>query len=262
VLFDAHNHLQDERFAPELKAVLERAGNAGVTRMMSCATGAPGDWDRLRAIADCNPDNVCVSLGLHPWHLATAQQGWKALLELALNSNRYGIGEVGLDAQHSNAAPIEDQMAALAWQLDLACERGLPVTLHCLGAWDKLYELLHTRPTLRFMLHGYAASPELTRELVKLGSYFSIGPSALNPRRKPVGPGIVCIPRDRIMIETDAPDGFAQSPTRDAKPRNGEPADLKDLCEHLAVLYARPASELERLSYDNALHFFAPSLSK
>ena len=262
VLFDAHNHLQDERLAPDLKAVIERARLAGVTQMMVCATGAAGDWDRLRAIADCNPGTVSISLGLHPWQVATANAGWKTLLELALNTQPCGIGEVGLDAQHAPSATMEDQMKALAWQMDLACERDLPVTVHCIGAWDKLYELLLTRPALRFMMHAYKGSPELTRELTRMGAYFSIGPLTLVQRFKPAGPCVAGIPADRMLIETDAPDGPAHLNRGRAKPLPCEPAALKEVCEGVATLLGKTPEEIERQTSDNAAHFFAKALSK
>jgi TatD DNase family protein len=257
VLFDAHNHLQDERFGGDLSAVILRAKEAGVGRMMSCATGARGDWDRLRAIADCNPEIVLISLGIHPWYLEASDRAWKARLELALNSCGSGIGEAGLDAHKGGIAPIDDQVAALAWQMDLALERNLPITLHCVGAWDRMYELLRTRQNLRFLFHGYKGSPELTREFNKLGAYFSIGPSAIFGSRKPVGPTLAVIPPDRILIETDAPDGlFALMKERNSGKTVSEPAKLVSLCETIAKYPEMPQDNLAEQTSDNACHFF------
>ena len=257
MLFDAHNHLQDERLGGNLSTVLDRAKEAGVERMMSCATGARGDWDRLRAIADCNPGRVFVSLGVHPWFLGSVERSWKARLELALNSGGIGIGEAGLDAHKGGIAPIEDQMTALAWQMDLALERNLPITLHCVGVWDKMFELLRTRPGLCFVFHSYKGSPEMTREFARLGAYFSIGPSAVFEKRKPMTPTLAAVPPDKLLVETDAPDGrIVTNEPSAARQVCSEPSQLVAVCDGAAKILGLAREEIAAKTYENAARFF------
>ncbi|MEJ2189523.1 MAG: TatD family hydrolase [Acidobacteriota bacterium] len=66
------------------------------------------------------------------------------------------VGEIGLDYHYMNS-PREDQLAALAWQLDLALERRLPVVLHNRESWTDLEELLAERQgRLRGVCHSFA----------------------------------------------------------------------------------------------------------
>ena len=254
MLFDAHNHIQSEAFAACLPSVLERADKAGVTRMMTCATGARGDWDRLLRLDDEHRDGVAMSVGLHPWHVASNPANWKNALQKILDERPFAIGEIGLDRSERCDTPIEDQVKAFAWQLDLATERNLPATIHCIGAWDLLSTALLGRTKLRYLLHAYHASPELTKAFARRGAHFSIGTSAFGPHARSIAPTLALIPKDRLLIETDSPD--APFPSDSNHATGNEPARLPDVCTRVSTLLGKTPEETAQETATNALHFF------
>ena len=262
MLFDAHNHLQYDALCNDVTGVLDRARKCNVTHMMACGTGLKGDWDRLRSIAESNHDTVHISIGLHPWYVDTAPVNWKGVIESTLNAIPCGIGEVGLDNSSACKCPMDEQIRALVWQLDLAIERKLPVSLHCIGAWEELYGVLKTRHSLRFMLHSYRGAPELTKELAKNGAFFSLGPSVMGNNRKPIGPTLRQIPADRLLIETDAPDGRFPRDKDSAIGEKSEPSQLHEVCEYLSKLLGKSADDFSKQTSDNAMQYFAAAIIK
>ena len=203
-LFDSHCHLQDERLAGRLDAVIERACRAGVRRIVCCGS-SESDWHRVAELAD-RYDFIRPAFGLHPWYIAGRSKDWLADLERFLTERPSMTGEIGLD--HAiDERNDEEQEAVFAVQMELAARLDRPVTIHCRRAWDRLPVLLKemkTRP--RFMIHSYSGGAELMGPLAELGAFFSFsGSITLNGNRKGIRAAAAC-PADRLLLETDAPD--------------------------------------------------------
>ena len=254
MLYDAHNHIQHTAPAVRIPELLQRAKEAGVGRMTTCATGARGDWEALLAIDDSHREVVSVAIGLHPWQVEATHIDWKSRMEKILDERPFSIGEIGLDKGESCECPIEEQIRAFEWQLDLALERNLPVTIHCVAAWDLLSEALLGRPKLRYLMHDYHASPEVTAALAKRGAYFSLGPASFGVHAKPIETALVKIPADRLLLETDSPD--ARFPRNMSPEKPNEPARARDICERLAKALGKEPAEVEKSTADNAVRFF------
>src|SRR5206468_3835534 len=115
--------------------------------------------------------------------------------------------EIGLDRWIENYdLPLQEEM--FVWQLRLAAERNLPVSIHCLQAWGKLLELLQKepRPACGFVLHSYGGPREMIPPLMKLGAYFSLPGYFAHERKQKQRETFQAVPLDRLLIETDAPD--------------------------------------------------------
>lgn len=202
---DAHNHLQDRRFEGIREDVIITMLNHGVTRCVVNGT-SPRDWPKVAALAAQYPKLIIPSFGLHPWQQPT--NGWHEQLVTHLDSVPHAcIGECGLDRwiiDHD----IDVQRAVFTAQLDLAEQRNLPLSIHCLKAWGILLEILesHALPERGFLLHSYAGSAELVPRLAKLGAYFSFSGHFLHERKQNVREAFMAVPPDRLLIETDAPD--------------------------------------------------------
>ena len=93
---DTHCHLDFELFNPDREAVVERAENAGIIRILN-----PGiDLDSSRAaisLAD-QYTQLYAAVGIHPNDALTWNSGsLQELTELAKHSKVIAIGEIGLD---------------------------------------------------------------------------------------------------------------------------------------------------------------------
>jgi len=192
-LFDAHNHFQE---FPD-----PAAAAAGLGSVVCCSTG-PADWDAVRKLAEAVPA-VIPFFGLHPWLIPEAGGDWLAPLGQLLRDTRSGVGECGLDALKPPS--LAEQAEVLKRQLELAVLLDRPVSLHCVKAWGPLLDILRASRPLRFLVHSYAGSADMTRELAALGGYFSFGPAILDERRLKARAALAEVPRERLLFESEAP---------------------------------------------------------
>lgn len=260
-MIDTHCHLDKPEFDADRPAALERARAAGVTEVIVPAIG-PDGWAPLAGWAS-RTRGVHHGLGIHPQLLPELDPGGdeRRLAELEAELARGGavaIGECGLDGKSAEEgagpwpAPIDRQLAVLRGQLALARKHGLPVILHCLRAHDALLALLHDQPLpAGGVLHSYSGSAEQVPGYAALGLWFSFaGPLTYERARKPAAAARAA-PRDRLLLETDAPD---QTP-RPHRGRN-EPAFLASIAEALAAALGMPVAEVDALTTANARALF------
>ncbi|MBI3867151.1 MAG: TatD family hydrolase [Verrucomicrobia bacterium] len=204
-LYDAHNHLQDDRFAGQQEQIVREAIGVWVRRMV--VNGAcEEDWPLVLDLARRFPC-VAPSFGYHPWHLSARTPDWERRLSDFLELSGGGMGEIGLDRWKEGLDWTEQELVFVA-QWRMAVERGLPISVHCLKAWGALEQILRREsPAPRgFLLHSYGGSIEMIPSLVRLGAYFSFPGYFLNARKSRQAETFRQVPRDRLLVETDAPD--------------------------------------------------------
>lgn len=248
--YDAHNHLQDERLALDAAGVLATANRAGVVKMVvngSCEE----DWPQVLALARQHPE-VIASFGYHPWYVKERTAAWQETLVRHLDAIPSAMGEVGLDRWIKDY-DLPQQEDVFVWQLRLAAERDLPVSIHCLQAWGRLLELLQCqpRPKRGFLLHSFGGPKEMIEPLAKLGAYFSLPGYFAHDRKVRQRETFKHVPAERLLIETDAPDQPLPAernrhPLTDAK--SGEPinhpANLCAVYDFAAELLGEPVERL------------------
>jgi len=262
-LYDAHNHLQDERFGNRQVELVAACRAAGVIRMVvngSC----PEDWPAVAALAVDHPDLVLPSFGVHPWYSHKVGPDWQSRLLRRLESRPTAVGEIGLD-RWKPGLPYTNQEEVFGWQLRLAAERNLPVSIHCLRAWGRLHELLrsHPLPARGFLLHSYGGPAEMVKPLAKLGAYFSLPGYFAQERKARQREAFLQVPPDRLLLETDAPDqGLPTALDRHlltdpstGKPIN-HPANLAAIYDFASGLWKEPAAGLATRIKINFCRFF------
>jgi TatD DNase family protein len=239
VFFDAHCHLQDDRYGDGLEVALRRAAEAGVAHMACCGT-REDDWGKVLELARAHRE-ILPMAGLHPWYVDTATPGWTARLEAAFDAGA-GAGECGLD--FTEGRPTRDlQEAALRTQLDLAARRGLPVSLHCVKAAERLLEILaETGLPHGGLVHAFSGPPETALRFQALGLHLSFGRALTFPGAKRARASFDALRDDRILFETDSPDL-----TPEGAAGLNEPANIR----LVAAAAARPVP-----AFDNARRLF------
>ena len=250
---DAHNHLQDDRFGGQQKDLLTVCEKAGVARMVVNGT-CEEDWPQVLALARGNK-MVLPSFGYHPWHVYKRTPDWRKNLEKLLDTVPSAVGEIGIDRWKPGLDFVGQEEVFLA-QLQIAAERNLPASIHCLQAWGRLLELLqnHPRPARGFALHSFGGPAEMIPALAKLGAYFSFPGYFLQARKLKQRETFKAVPADRLLIETDAPDQLLPDDKNhfpligtDGKPLN-HPANLPAVYYGLAeFLGEKPASLAARV---------------
>lgn len=133
--------------------------------------------------------------GVHPWD---ADMQLVATLGERL-SDAQAVGETGLDFVHGPSREVQTE--ALRAQLRLARERGLPVVLHCVRAFEPLMRELAACEPRAVIFHGFIGSPEQARRALAKGYFLSFGerafasPKTLAALRE--------TPLSQLFLETD-----------------------------------------------------------
>ncbi len=249
-LTDSHCHLDDPRFDADREAVLERALQAGVTRLLAIGTGdGPPDLEAGVRLAERYPF-VLASAGVHPHDAAKVLPAtFDQLAALARHPKVAAIGEIGLD-YHYNFAPPERQREVFAEQLRLAAAAGKPVIIHTREAWDDTMALLerYVRPGgPGGIFHCFSGGAEQARQALGLGFHLSFAGVVTFPKAEGVREAARLTPLDRLLIETDAP-YLAPVPHRG---RRNEPAFLLETARRLAALRGEPLELLVQATTRN-----------
>jgi TatD DNase family protein len=221
ILVDSHCHLDFPDFDEERPTVIQRALDAGVTRMVTICTRLRNE-PAVRAIAEAY-DPVFYACGTHPMSaaeepLATVDE----LIKIAQHPKMIGIGETGLD-YHYTSKSADIQKESLRVHITAARETGLPLVIHARGADDDMARILaeeHATGAFACVMHCFSSSPALGKAALDLGFYLSMSGIATFPKSQEVRDIFASAPLDRVLVETDSP-YLAPAPFRG---RRNEPA--------------------------------------
>ncbi len=256
MLVDSHAHLDDGRFAADLGAVLDRAREAGVERIVTVGTGL-ASCEAALALAERNPGFVCASVGIHPHDASGADEAALArLTELARSPGVAAIGETGLD-YHYDRSPRDVQRAVFASQIRIALELNLPVVVHCREAYDDCLAVLkeRAREGLRGVLHCFAGDRATADALAGMGFFISFAGPLTFPNAGNLREVARLAPMEQLLIETDCP-YLAPQPVRG---RRNEPASVRYVAEALAALRGTTAEQVAARTAANAARLFGPA---
>jgi TatD DNase family protein len=257
-LIDIGANLAHDSFDDDREAVLERASEAGVTRMI--VTGSSDESNRRAAeLVSDRPGTLFSTAGVHPHHAADYTDASDALIrELVGRENVVAVGECGLD-YFRNFSPREDQLRAFRAQLDIAIDTGMPVFLHQRDAHDDFVEVLEDAlPRLsRAVAHCFTGEHESLREYLAMGLYIGITGWICDERRGRHLHDIVdVIPDDRLLIETDAPYLLPRTIRPKPKTRRNEPMHLPEVLRVVAEARGQSEEHVAKVTTENARRFF------
>ncbi|WP_136634819.1 TatD family hydrolase [Pseudooceanicola onchidii] len=203
---DSHCHLDFPDFDDERDAVIARAIDAGVTRMVTICTKLH-NLTKVQAISEAHPE-VFHTFGVHPMSAAehpavTVDQ----LVELSSHPKFVGIGETGLD-YHYTAESADIQKSSLRVHCQAAAETGLPLIIHARAADDDMARILseeHANAPYACVMHCFSSGADLAKAALDLGFYLSMSGIAAFPKSQELRDIFAAAPLDRILVETDSP---------------------------------------------------------
>ena len=179
-MIDSHCHLADKAFASDLDAVVARAKEAAVERVLVILEGGnaaeAAQADRIAALWA----ETRVSIGVHPHqaHEFAADTRRAAAVvreQIASTPSTRAVGEIGLD-YHYDFSPRDVQQTVFRDQVRLARELDLPVVIHTREADDDTIRILKEDGggDLRGVLHCFTGGPSLADAALELGLYVSL----------------------------------------------------------------------------------------
>jgi TatD DNase family protein len=254
MLIDSHCHLDFPDFAAELDAVVLRARQAGIGRMVTICTRVRRHADVL-AIAERFPDVYC-SVGTHP-HYAHEELDVSAadLVTLARAEKVVALGEAGLDYHYDNS-PREAQERGFRTHIAAARETGLPLIIHSRDADDDTARILEEemeKGAFAAVLHCFTGGPDLARRAIALGLSISFTGILTFKNSTALRAIAAELPPDRILVETDAP---YLAPGAFRGKRN-EPAFVVETAKVLAETRAISFDEIARQTTENFFALFS-----
>lgn len=257
MLIDSHAHLDDSRFDSDREAVLQRAWDAGIRRILTIGNGrGPDDMGCGLAISDAH-GWIWTTVGIHPHDASRAEERHYVLLEqLASRDRVLAIGEMGLDYFYDNS-PREVQREVFRRQLGIAQRLGMPAVVHTRDAEEDTETILSEIQPRRGVIHCFTGSARLADFAISLGLMISFSGIVTFPKARDVAEVARRIPADRILIETDSP-YLAPVPYRG---KRNEPAFLTATARFIADLRQVSCEELIEHASFNFDRLFAPESS-
>ena len=244
-MIDTHAHLDG---ADEAAALVRRANDAGVTRIVAVGSGIDSCRATLRLAHE--HAGVYAALGVHP-HQAGSDDARRLaeLRELLGDPDTVAVGETGLDF-YRDYAPREAQLELFERQLALAQELGKPVVVHTRAADDATSRALESFGG-SVVLHCFS-SPGLLEAALERGYYVSFAGNVTYPKAAELRTAAAAVPADRILAETDSP-YLAPQPVRG---RENEPANVVHTLNALAEARGEEPSALQAQIDANATAAF------
>lgn len=242
-MIDAHCHLDFDAFDPDRATLCEARDASGVGIDGFVVPGVrPSLFGKLAGVPKCH-----LAVGVHPAHLdemITAEH----LADAAERTSAIAIGEFGLDRRLRERFSLERQEGYARVQLTVAEALQLPVILHVVREHGAMLSMLEDFPNARGMVHSFSGRAEVAQDYLRRGFHLSFSPLVLSEKSK-VRSVLPEIPRDRLLIETDAPD---QGPDE-----RGEPALLFRVRDEVARLRDESSESVASYTAANARALFS-----
>ena len=286
-LIDSHAHLHFPAFDADVKEVLLRARNNGIS-LITVGTKYSTSVSGIQ-FADRN-EGVWATIGLHPSHVhdhhfvdENEEAGSTPLPEHDFDEERYetlvnhqkvvAIGEFGLDySRVPDGTDVEtfkiDQQRVARQQLQFATKHNKPVVIHCrggatvdvTGAHSDMRSLIAEEIARggidrRGVIHCFTGTAEDAAKYAELGFLISI--TGIVTFGKSVASAVREIPLEQMMIETDCP-YLSPAPLRG---KRNEPVNVVLVAQAIADVKGVSLQEVARVTTANAVRLFGlPSL--
>ena len=147
-------------------------------------------------------DNIIPFIGIHPWNLESmSARELKGVLRSLKLGEAMGIGEVGVDGRIKKS--VQKQIEVFKLFCEVSAELGLPMNIHALNAWDKVFEIMLKMDVRRALFHWYTGPIKLLKDIGEAGYYISINPAVkIQPKHRKV---LENAELDMIITESDGP---------------------------------------------------------
>jgi len=248
MLVDSHAHLDDKAFADDLPAVLQRARENGVERIVTIGTDLASSR-RAQALAEAHPE-VWFSPGIHP-HEADNPGNVDELRPLAAHPRAVAVGETGLDYV-KNFSSVPNQKALFVKHLEIALEADKPVSIHCREAHPDAISILRGHAPLRGVIHCFSGTAADAEAYIGLNFYLSIAGPVTYPSAQALRDVVKYLPLDRLMIETDCP----LLPPQKFRGKRNEPSYVRYAAAEIANVHGVALEVVNEATSRNARNLF------
>lgn len=217
---DTHAHLYSEEFKGQVPAVVTRAQEAGVSRIITLGVNEITN-PQCVGFAEQFP-SVYAAVGWQPQDLGMLGKATElspdqmdTLRKQASQSKVVAIGEIGLDYFRFPRQETEElkqikllQRNVFRQQIELALEMGLPCCIHQRGEGTFADCLEIMKPfvgRLRAVFHCFVGNEEDAKAIFAMGCILSLTGIVTFKKAEELRETVRQLPPDKIMVETDSP---------------------------------------------------------
>lgn len=249
---DTHAHLYAEEFDADRTEMVQRALEAGLSRMY-----LPNiDSTSIAGMLDLEtqfPGQCLAMMGLHPCYVKENYREELAIVKNWLEKRSFpAIGEIGIDLYWDKTF-VREQEEAFLTQVEWAKQYDLPIIIHSRESMDMILDLLqpvrHER--LRGIFHCFTGTVQQAEAAIELGFLLGIG-GVLTFKKSGLDVVLSEVDLKHLVLETDAP-YLAPTPFRG---KRNESSYLLKVAEKLAEVKAVSLSEVADITTQNALRLF------
>ena len=249
MFIDTHAHLYNHKFEADREAMLQRALDAGVTKLF--LPNVDHDTiEGMHTLVAAHPENCFAMMGLHPCHVGEHNDVAMEEVERLLRSGSYcAVGEIGIDL-YWDKTWLKQQQDVFRQHIRWAKELALPIAIHCRESFAETIEVVESEndDRLRGVFHCFTGSVEHAQRVIALGDfYLGIGGVITYPKGG-LFETIREVGADHCVLETDAP---YLSPVPFRGKRN-ESSYIPHIAAKLAEATGRSVDDIARITTANA----------
>jgi len=251
MFIDTHAHLNFESFDTDRDAVIRRAIDAGVDKII---VPSVDEKSSLLAIDLAERySQVYAAVGIHPQDAQNySESRMQTFYEWTLHPKVVAIGEIGLD-YYRDYNPRDLQIQVFKRFLQLAKETNLPVIIHNREADSDSLSIIENREfaPIAGVFHCFSSDVSTAYRVLEAGYVISFT-GTVTFKKSDSANVLRELPLAKLMIETDSP-FLAPMPFRG---KRNEPAFVRYVAEKFSKVKEVPLEEIARITTQNAHQLF------
>ena len=255
-IIDSHCHLDFKEFNEDFRQVLDRARNNSIIGMQTICTKV-SEFENILSIAN-NEKNIWCSIGTHPHNTEHDVVTSEQIFNMSKNDKVIGIGETGLDYYYENS-PKESQKHSFIQHIRISKKSGLPLIIHAREADQDIIDILMSENNdndIKGVLHCFTATKDMAIKALDMDLYISFSGIITFKNADHIRECCKIIPKDRILIETDAP-FLAPTPNRG---KRNEPSYIVETLKTVAELKKIDIKEMAEITTNNFFNLFTKAV--
>ena len=251
-LIDTHTHLFSSQFDEDRNAVVQKAIDNGVSKMLLPNISSE-TIEAMHQLCQDFPEHCYPMMGLHPCDVKDDYLKELEIVKAQLDKGKYvAVGEIGIDL-YWDKSTLDIQKKAFRHQLIWAKEYDLPVAIHIRESFDEIFEVIEevNDEKLRGVFHCFTGTKEQGLRAIDMGFMLGIG-GVVTFKNSGLDQALSGLPLAQLILETDSP---YLAPTPHRGQRN-ESAFIPLMAQKLADIYEMDIEEVARITTQNAKTLF------
>ena len=258
-MIDTHSHIYSEEFDNDRDEVIQRAKDAGVTKIILPNVDSES-LPRMLSLEKAYPGYCYAAIGLHPTSVKDDYKNELDIIKRELSRRKYiAIGEIGIDLYWDKSF-YNEQLIAFTQQLQWSLDYNLPVIIHVRDSFRETMNALEPfrGKGLRGVFHSFTGDVAQAEEIISYGGFLLGINGIVTFKNSGLAETLKQIKPTHLLTETDAP---YLTPTPFRGKRN-ESAYTSLICDKLSEVYNMKKEEIIEITSYNSFNLFEKSEPK